>query len=82
MNYFISFLQILIQVLSLAVLVRAILSWFPIGSNNPLTGILHNVTEPILAPLRRIIPRAGMLDLTPLIAILLLQLISYLLTWA
>ena len=44
-----------------------------------LANILYRVTEPILAPLRRIIPRVGVLDLTPLVAIILLQLISYLL---
>ena len=41
--------------------------------------ILYKVTEPFLAPLRRIIPKAGMLDFTPLVAIILLQLIARLL---
>ncbi len=45
-----------------------------------LANILYRVTEPILAPLRRVIPRAGMLDFSPLVAIILLQLIVSLLS--
>ena len=36
---------------------------------------LHEVTEPILAPLRNVIPRIGMIDISPLVAIILLQII-------
>ena len=45
-----------------------------------LAVILYRVTEPFLAPLRRIIPRVGMFDFTPLAAIILLQLIARLLS--
>lgn len=44
-----------------------------------LVNILYQVTEPILAPLRRIIPKVGLFDLTPMVAIILLQVIRYLL---
>jgi YggT family protein len=66
------------ELLILAIIGRAILSWFPIRPGNPfyrIAVILHQVTEPILAPLRRVIPRIGMLDITPLVALLLLQFI-------
>ncbi len=66
----------LAQVLSLLIFLRAILSWFPIDRGSPLVVALDQVTEPILEPLRRIIPRIGMIDITPLVAILLLQLIA------
>ena len=60
-------------VLSLAIFFRAILSWFPaIGPHNPISEFLFTVTEPILAPLRRVIPRVGMMDVSPMIAILIL----------
>ncbi len=39
--------------------------------------ILGQITEPFLAPLRRVVPRVGMLDITPLVAIILLQLILF-----
>jgi len=51
------------------------MSWFS-PRPNALTVILGKITEPILAPLRRIIPMAGMFDLTPLAAIIILQLIA------
>jgi len=63
-------------VLTGAVFVRALLSWFPIDPRNPLVTILYDVTEPILDPLRRVIPRLGMIDITPLVAILLIQVIG------
>ena len=37
---------------------------------------LHDITEPILSPLRQFLPRLGMLDLSPLLAIILLNLIA------
>lgn len=46
---------------------RAILSWFPPRPGSPIasiTMVLHEVTEPVLAPVRRIIPPAGMFDLS------------------
>lgn len=69
----------LCQILILAIFIRAILSWVTINPRNPLMMILLRVTEPVLEPLRRIIPRMGMLDITPLIAIVFLQLIVWLL---
>jgi len=73
-----NFIRLLCEVLTFAIFIRVILSWF-VTRPNTLTIILDKITEPILAPLRRIIPRAGMFDFTPLVAIILLQLIANLL---
>jgi len=78
-TFLFNFVRLLCEVLTVAILLRAILSWFSPRPTNMLVSILYQVTEPLLAPLRRIIPRAGMLDFTPLVAIILLQLISFLL---
>ena len=78
MTFFFTFLKLLCEVLSIAIFLRAILSWFSPGTNNILVSILYQVTEPLLSPLRRIIPRVGMMDLSPLVAIVVLQLIAYL----
>jgi len=59
-------------VLGMAIFVRAILSWFAIDPRNPLIEMLDQITEPILAPLRRIVPRFGMIDITPMVAMILL----------
>jgi YggT family protein len=74
-----SFLRVLLDAFTLAIFLRTILSWIAPASTNTLVYILYKVTEPILAPLRRIIPRIGMLDFSPLVAIILLQLIAFLL---
>ncbi|MFB0559452.1 MAG: YggT family protein [Dehalococcoidales bacterium] len=79
MAFLFDFVRILCEVLSLAIIFRAILSWFSPRPTNILSVILYRITEPLLAPLRRIIPRAGMFDFTPLVAIILLQLIARLL---
>ena len=72
-----TFISVLAQVLSLAIFVRAILSWFPTVSNdNVFVALVYNMTEPILAPLRSVIPRVGMLDITPLVAIITFQIIA------
>ena len=52
MPFLYSFLQILLNVLWLAILVRVILSWFPVDPSNPIIRIVWEITEPILAPFR------------------------------
>lgn len=72
------FLEYLLQILSFAILARVIVSWISPGFDNPIVRILFEITEPILAPIRQIIPRLGMFDLTPVIALLLIQLLQQL----
>lgn len=62
--------------LTAAIFIRVLLSWFPIDPRNPLVTLLYDVTEPVLEPLRRVIPRMGMFDLSPLVALLLIQLLG------
>lgn len=61
------------QILSVAIFVRAIVSWFNLDPRNPLIQMLDSITEPIIGPIRQIMPRLGMIDLSPLVAILLLN---------
>lgn len=65
---FTTFLYILI----LAIIGRSLLSWFPQGQNNQFARILFDVTEPLLAPVRRILPRTGMIDFSAFVVIILL----------
>jgi YggT family protein len=69
---FVTFVEVLCDVLIVAIVARALLSWFINDPRNPLISVLDQVTEPILAPLRRIMPRTGMFDFTPLVAVLIL----------
>ena len=48
------------------------LSWFPMDPRSPLIRILDEINEPVMAPLRRVVPRIGMIDITPMIALLIL----------
>jgi YggT family protein len=72
-------LATLVSLLSLAILIRALLSWVAPDPRNPIMQALDAITEPILQPLRQVVPRMGMVDITPMVAIILLQVISALL---
>jgi len=71
---------LVVQFLAFAIFARAILSWFPIDRNGPIFQFLNAITEPVLDPLRRVIPPIGMIDITPMVAMLLLFFIAGILT--
>ena len=75
-DFIVTFFAILLRLLMFAIIGRALISWFPIDPRNPLVRVLHEITEPVLAPLRRVIPRIGMIDITPLVAIIVLQVLA------
>lgn len=64
--------------LTWAIVARALLSWFPIDQSSPLYQLLFRVTEPIIDPIRRIMPNTGMMDLSPLAAIVVLIVVGQL----
>jgi YggT family protein len=76
MPYLITFLGLLLNILWFAILIRVILSWFPVDPSNPIVRIIFEITEPVLAPFRRVIPRIGMFDLSPLAAFLVISFLS------
>ncbi|MFA5919817.1 MAG: YggT family protein [Methylococcaceae bacterium] len=67
-------ISLLINVFVFAVFARAILSWMNPGAFNAAASILATLTEPLLDICRKVIPDLGGLDLSPLVALLLLQL--------
>ena len=73
----------LITLYLVALFARIILSWFPLqpgGAMASIFSILYQVTEPVLGPVRRIIPPIGMgIDLSPIIVIFGLQILAQLL---
>ena len=77
-------LSIFFNLLEKLIFVRIILSWLPIGYNNPITQLLYNLTEPILGPVREMVDRSpiggGMgLDFSPIFVLILLRLVQMLL---
>ena len=69
-------MQILAYILIAAIFLRVIFSWIGLDPGNPLVTIVHDITEPILAPIRQFMPRFGMLDLSPMVASFLLIFIA------
>ncbi len=67
---------VLFTILTVAIFARAIVSWLNLDPRSPIIQILDAITEPIMDPIRRIMPRIGMIDLSPLVAILLLTFLS------
>ena len=76
MIFWYNFLNLLLQILLIAIFVRVLLTWLPIDPSNRIVRVLFDVTEPVLAPFRRVIPRIGMFDLSPIAAMLIIQLIQ------
>lgn len=73
----IEIVQAVVMVMTLLIVARALMSWIPnLDPRNPVSEFLITVTDPILAPIRAIMPRTGMVDFTPMIAILVLFAIS------
>jgi len=72
------FLDLVYKIITTLIFVRVVLSWFP-ALRHPAVKVVHDLTSPILDPIRRVIPAAGGLDLSPIVAILLLYLVRNLL---
>ena len=75
MGFLVTFFDLLFSILGFAIIARALVSWVSIDPSHPIIMILHQITEPILAPLRRYIPPVGMMDITPIVALVLLQIL-------
>jgi YggT family protein len=66
-------ISIIFRILYLAILARVLVSWVNPNPYHPAMQILYQITEPILAPIRRYLPSTGMIDFSPLVAIVLLE---------
>jgi YggT family protein len=66
----VNFIRFLAIGLELLILARIILSWTDPTGRGPVATFVVGATEPILAPIRRVLPRTGVLDLSPFIVVL------------
>ena len=71
----VALIDYLFNAILIAIFVRAILSWFPVNRENPIVAVVFQITDPLLAPARRIMPRTGMIDLSPMVTIIALFII-------
>ena len=67
-----------INVFMFAIIIQVILSWVNPGNYNPVTAVLYSITSPIMRPLQRLIPPISGIDLSPLVAIIGLQVLRML----
>jgi len=72
-------IALFIQLYSMVILARVLMSWVQIDPNSPLARTLIDVTEPVLKPIRDLLPPTAGLDFSPIIAIILLQVVGQLL---
>jgi len=79
MYYLINLINLLFFVYNLAILARVLISWVRVDPHNPLVQFLYKITEPVLAPIRRVLPTAGGLDFSPIVAFFGLELVRRLL---
>ena len=78
-GFLITFVNYFAIALQIAIFARVLLSWIPIRRDSPIAPvarIIYDITEPILAPIRRVLPSMGMIDLSPMVAIFLIFLIQ------
>lgn len=70
--------MLLINILLVSIVVQAILSWINPGTYTPVSSLLYSLTNPILKPIQRIIPPLSGIDLSPLFAVIGLQVVRML----
>ena len=72
----IQLVQTLFQVYSFILLARVLTSWFQVDPYNPIIRILYQLTEPLLAPIRRLLPQTGMMDFSPIVAFIAITVVE------
>jgi YggT family protein len=70
MAYILVAIQALVVLAWLVVLGRVLMSWIDPRLERPISRTLYGLTEPVLAPVRRVLPQTGSLDLSPLLVLL------------
>jgi YggT family protein len=72
------FIRWLLWLYSMIIIAAALVSWVSPDPRNPIVMFLHRVTEPVLAPVRRLLPpwKTGGLDLSPLIVLIAIQFVE------
>ena len=75
MAFLVAFIQVAVQVITLLVIVQVILS-FVMSPFHPIRQTIDRIVEPFLAPIRRVVPPIGGLDFSPLILLVIVQILG------
>ncbi len=66
----IELVQLLFGLYVIVLLARVLLSWVQVDPRNPIVNLINQLTEPLLAPIRRLLPQGGGLDFSPMVALI------------
>jgi YggT family protein len=72
MHLIFTLIYYLIRIYSLIIIIRAVLSFFPIDPYNGFVRAIYAITEPLLAPIRNALPASGGMDFSPLVLLVIL----------
>ena len=70
------FIGFILQIFAYLVIARALTTWFPNARQYAIVQLLYQITDPVMIPISKLIPRIGMIDLSPMVAILILSMIQ------
>lgn len=76
MSFALEFIRILAIALNVVIIARVILSWVKLSPSNPIAIIIYGISEPMLKPVRRLLPNTGGLDFSPIVVIILIMVIQ------
>ncbi len=80
MGSIISLLASLVSLYSFIIFVRVLLTWIPgLDPYNPIVQFLHQITDPVMEPARRIIPPIGMMDISPIVVMVVMSILAQIL---
>ena len=72
MNFLFQIISYVLTAMQFAIIARALFSWFDPTGKTPIGQILLKVTDPIIVPIRRVLPSAGFVDFSPMVALLII----------
>ena len=70
------FIGFILQIFAYLVIARALTTWFPNARQYAIVRLLYQITDPVMTPISKLIPRIGMIDLSPTILVFTLLIIS------
>lgn len=76
--FIIGFIHLAAQVITILVIVDVLLGYF-MSPYQPVRQTMDRLVEPMLSPIRRVVPAVGMIDFSPIILVILIQVVEYLL---
>lgn len=76
MSFALDFIRILAIVLNVIIIARVTISWVKLSPSNPIMLIIYGISEPMLRPIRRLLPNTGGLDFSPIVVIILIMVVQ------